>query len=228
MTSVHLYCLLPARSETTPPSTPPIHVLDFGRMTAWISEASAPALSRDARDIARAAVEHDRVIGAALAQGVTPVPASLIDPYESEAAARADIEPHLDAIASALEQVRGKWEMTTIIAVTDATPPAGAIGRGRRYLEQLRSQPVRAKEIADRIAESLYAVGGAGRLRTENGRVALSHLIPRDATAEYRALALAGAGEGYRIVVDGPRAPYSFTKFAARRGIVTDAAASTA
>jgi hypothetical protein len=195
---------------------------------AWVSDSTAAALSRDARDIARAAVEHDRVIGFAISQGVTPLPASLADPYEDDAAARADLEPHLDAIAQAFDRLKGHVEMTTIVAITDVAPQAGVAGRGRAYLEQLRSQPARANEVAHRIAASLRDLAGTARRRTDQGRVALSHLVDRDAVGEYRTRALAGAGEGYRIVVDGPRAPYSFARFSARRGILSDAPASTA
>jgi hypothetical protein len=55
--------------------------------------------------------------------------------------------------------------------------------------------------------------------RVEGGRVALSHLVERGGVAAYREAALSFSGEGYRIVIDGPRAPYSFALFTPRRGV---------
>jgi hypothetical protein len=224
----HLYCLVPARGELRLPGTPPIRVLGFGPVSAWVSDAAGAALSRDARDVARAAVEHDRVIGAALGQGVTPLPAALADPYEDDAAASADIALHMGAIADALDRMQGRVEMTIIVALTDAPPPPDAAGRGRAYMEQLRSQSSRANEVADRIAASLEPIAGNGRRRADRGRVAVSHLVDRGAVDEYRVRALASAGDGYRIVIDGPRAPYSFARYSPRRGVIADAPAPTA
>jgi len=222
----HLYCLVPARSELTLP--PSIRLLSLGDIGAWASTTDRPSLSRDAREIAKATIEHDRVIGVALRQGTTPVPVSLADPYADDASASQDIAAHAESIARALEQMRGLVEMTTIIALTDMAPGAETAGRGRAYLEQLRSQPARAAIIADRVATVFQSVSQRVRQRTENARVSLSHLVSRDSIDEYRARAVSQTGEGYRLVVDGPRAPYSFACFSPQRGIISDGAASAA
>ena len=216
----HLYCLLPRDSSAVPPAG--VRVVDTRAARAWVGDAREARLSRDARDAARAALEHDRVIGAALAQDVTPVPSSLADPYEDDAAMVADVDAHAQAIELAFPAIAGMVEMTTIIALLDAAPPADAPGRGTAYLEQLRSAPARAGAIADRIADALGRFCPDSRRRADGGKVALSHMIPRSAIDFWRTTAVALRGDGYRLVLDGPRAPYSFAVFSPRRGLITD------
>lgn len=189
---------------------------------AWADDASEPSLSRDARAAARATIEHDRVIGSALAQSITPMPASLADPYDDDAAMVADIDAHAREVELAFPAIADMVEMTTIIAVHDTPPAAGVSGRGKAYLEQLKNAPNRAAEISDRIAHSLSQVFSDSRRRGNAATVALSHLMPRHAVGLYRDLVLAHAGAGYRIVIDGPRAPYSFALYSPRRGLMTD------
>lgn len=215
----HLYCLLPAGRDVAPPDSPAVRALVLDGIVAWVADAASARLPRDLREAARATLEHDRVVSVPLSHGVTPVPASLADPYESDAAALSDVEAHGESIVAALAVVDGRVEMTTIVAVHDTLPAAEAAGRGRAYLEQLRSLPSRAASIADRVAARLSAVAGAAARRNDGGRVALSHLIPVSDVERYRSAARSCDGEGYRIVIDGPRAPYSFAAFAPGRGI---------
>ena len=222
----HLYCLVPARSELRLPPT--IRLLVAGDVAAWVASSTASSLSRDAREVGRATVEHDRVVSAALAQGVTPVPVSLADPYPDDSAASRDVAAHSAAIARALERIRDLVEMTTIVTLTDAAPPADAAGRGRAYLEQLQSQRARIGAIADRIAAELRTTAGDARRRGDGSTAALSHLIPRDAVEAYHDRVISLAGQGFRILIDGPRAPYSFTRFSPRQGILDDGTASAA
>jgi hypothetical protein len=215
----HLYCLLPEGSSVAvPAASPPVRALAAGGVIAWVSDAATPRLSRDVRDAAKATVEHDRVIGTALAQGVTPVPASLADPYESDAEALADIAPHAASIATALEAIQGQVEMTIIVAIQDVVPARDAEGRGRAYLEQLRSLPSRASDLADRLEGELSKTAGPARRRAHGGRVALSHLVALGDVSRYRENVLRMTENGCRVVTDGPRAPYSFASFIPRRG----------
>jgi hypothetical protein len=218
----HLFCLLPARSKVIAPTTPAVRTLTAGTVVAWVADATAPKLSRDARDATRATLDHDRVVSAALAQGVTPVPALLADPYEDDETAAADIAAHSPDIETALDRIYGMVEMTVVIGMADAPPAPDSAGRGRAYLEQLRSLPDRAAAIADRLSAALHDIGGSPRRRAEGGRVGLSHLILRTRVEDYRRLAQSQVGAGYRIVIDGPRAPYSFARFSPRHGVVGD------
>lgn len=216
----HLYCLLPPGSSAVPPAG--IRVVDTPLARAWVADTTQSRLSRDARDAARATIEHDRVVGTALAQDITPMPASLADPYDDDAALLADIAAHGEAFEPAFMAIAGMIEMTTIISLQDVAPAADAPGRGKAYLEQIRSAPERAGVIADRVARSLSEVFADSHRRGEAGTVALSHLLPRTAIDLYRTLGLSHAGSGYRLVIDGPRAPYSFALYSPRRGLVTD------
>lgn len=197
-----------------------VRVVDAGVALAWVGDTDSARLSRDARDAARATIEHDRVVGIAVAQGVTPIPASLSDPYDDESAALADLSDHAHDIEQAFPMIEGKVEMTTIIALNDTSPSTRTPGSGRAYLEQLQSRPGRVAAIGDRLSTELTKVSSDVRRRSDAGRVALSHLVSRNAIDAYRTAALAGAEEGYRIVVDGPRAPYSFALFSPRRGTI--------
>ena len=214
----HLYCLLPRGSSVTVADG--ARVIDAKIGLAWVSDTESPRLSREARDAARATLEHDRVIGVALAQGVTPIPAALADPYDDDEAVLADLSRNADGIERAFTAVAGMVEMTTIIALQDTAPSADVAGRGTAYLEQLRSAAERVGVIGDRIAEALREPFGQARRRGDRGTLALSHLVPRDSVDRYRTLTLALAGAGHRIVVDGPRAPYSFALFSPQRGTI--------
>src|SRR3954465_8566621 len=99
----HLYCLLPRGSSAIPPAG--VRVLDTPAALAWVGDAAQPRLSRDARDAVRETLAHDRVVGSALDQGVTPMPASLTDPYEDDAALQVDAAAHARAIERAFPSI---------------------------------------------------------------------------------------------------------------------------
>ena len=216
----HLYCLLPRGSSAIPPEG--VRVVDSRAALAWVGDTHASRVSRDAREAVRATIAHDRVVGAALGQDVTPMPASLADPYDDDATMLDDLTAHAGEIARAFPAILGMVEMTTIIALNDTPPAADAPGRGTAYLEQVRSAPARAAAIADRVAEALGKRIADTRRRDDGARVALSHLVPKSAETMYRELVAGLGGQGYRLVVDGPRAPYSFALYSPRRGLVTE------
>jgi hypothetical protein len=212
----HLYCLLPAASSAAPPAG--VRAICVGDLTAWVSDTDAPRVSRDARLAAREAVDHDRVIGSALSQEVTPVPASLADAYANDAELQADLLAHAASLQDALRTLTDFVEMTTIVAARETPLPATAPGRGRAYLEQLKGLSTRAAGYADSIEAALSRFGASQR-RSSGGRVALSHLVRRPDAPVYREIATGLAADGFTLVVDGPRAPYSFARFAPRRGL---------
>ena len=96
-----------------------------------------------------------------------------------------------------------------------------SIGPGRAYLETLREKGDAMSEMRSalsRLAERITtAVGSLVRRSAEHQSVTrmpmltLSHLIERSATDAYRAAAAAvPTGAELRVLVIGPRAPYSF------------------
>jgi hypothetical protein len=118
--------------------------------------------------------------------------------------------------------------MTTIVTLTDSTPRPDAAGRGRAYLEQLRTQGSRISAVADRITAELRLTAGDPRRRSDRGTIALSHLIRRDSVDAYHDRVISLAGQGFRIVIDGPRAPYSFSRFSPGHGILDGGTATAA
>jgi hypothetical protein len=215
----HLYCLLPATADATPPDG--TSVRSVGDLAAWVADSPASALPRDVRGAARATVEHDLVIGAAVTSGHAVIPALLADPYASVETMSDDVQGWTAAIRHALSMVTGKAEMTTLVSVSAIDDSRqGGTGRGRAYLESLRAGPIRAAGIMDGIASVLKQEFGEGVRRAEGPREAISHLISRDAVSRYRAVALGFVGADYRVLVDGPRATYRFAAFAPRQGMV--------
>jgi hypothetical protein len=213
----HLYCLLPAPSDARPPA--PARALDVDGLVAWVATTDASALSRDAREVARATIDHDRVVGAALTLGVTPVPAALADPYADDEAALRDLRAHAAEITAALRRVHGFLEMTIIVAVDDAPPPPDTPARGRAYLERLRGKPAQAAAIAALITDALRPLADEPRQRAEGDRVALSYLVSRENVPAFWSFQEGVRKSGFRVVMDGPRAPYSFARYSPGKGM---------
>jgi hypothetical protein len=214
----HLYCLLPAGGEAAPaPDTGSVRVLEVGGIAAWVGDSATERLPRDKRRAAVEAIEHDRIIGSALSRGVTPLPATLTDPYLNDEEALADIANRAGEIRASLSEIDGAVEMAVIVAgrgplVPSSASPAEA-RPGRAYLERVRDLPNRLAALADEIDSRLQMVVLASSRRIDADRLGLSHLVLRGRVDEYRSLALRCVFEGYRVVVDGPRAPYSFAAF---------------
>lgn len=237
----HLYCLLPAGSNSAPPppsdSSPnvgqseakgaepgvAVRTLRIGGIVAWVASTADSRLTREGRRAAGEAVRHDQVVAQALARDVTPVPATLTDPYADDAALIADITSRTAEIVAAFDRARGAVEMAVILAPRDADAPdepEGSGGPGRKYLERLRELPGRLAAAADEIDHRLAGVTRESTRRVDRDRIGLSHLIRREDVAAYRTVALACASDSYRMVVDGPRAPYSFAAFSPQTGVV--------
>jgi hypothetical protein len=218
----HLYCLLAAESDSAPPADlPQVRALVVGGIVAWVSATPDEKLSRQARRAAELVVEHDRVVARALARGVTPVPATLADPYPSDAALIDDVSRRSTEILESLRRADGAVEMAIILSSRpeeESTEAPATQGPGRAYLERIREQPARLIAAADDLDRRLAPVVLGSSRRPEPGRLGLSHLVPRRDVEAYRGLALQAAAVSYQMVVDGPRAPYSFVAFSPRLG----------
>jgi hypothetical protein len=206
-----------------------VRTLMVDGLVAWVSDVErAVPVSVDG---VRA---HDAVVEAALETGTTPVPARFGQRFESDDACCEALRSRAASVESLLADVHGTVEMTLIITpstrrmIRDLEPVLPEMfdseteGPGRRYLDSLRRREATTgaiKSAMDELVRSLgRAAGSLVRRMTVLEQVSrlpfrtISHLIPRDQVAEYKA-AVAGveAGGELRFLVIGPRAPYSFS-----------------
>lgn len=244
----HLYCLIPAadcsRDSALPTGVDGATVRTLGGpFVAWVSTTSRAALPSDRAAIEQIVRVHDRVIAAALATARTVIPAPVTSPYANDAACTAEIAERAPTIRALAAQAEGRVEMALLLTSSSAPTepkalPPGA-GPGRRYLEGARDRgPLEADERATQDSANAVrtAVGGfvLGESRRDPGSgvpraiapahwVAISHLIDREAVAAYRAAAAATTLLAtVRLVIDGPRAPYSFATFCPTGTILAD------
>jgi len=224
----HLYCLLAAGSDATPPTNVGVDVraLVVGDVVAWVSTVDTDRLTREGRAAASEAVRHDRVVSQALARNITPMPATLADRYAADADVVADVAGRSVEVKAALQRIAGLVEMAVIIApathTADQKAEEVAGGPGRKYLEQLRDRPSRLNDVASRIDTAVESISRDTRRRVERDRIGLSHLVRLADIDPYRTLVLGFASGDYRLVVDGPRAPYSFASFVPNRPALRD------
>jgi hypothetical protein len=210
----HLYCLFEA--SDAPTAEPPVRALDVAGLIAWVASTEAASISREGRRAAANAVEHDRVIARGLVDALTPLPATLADAYADDAAAIRDIASRSAEVRAALARVAGQVEMAVILAsrnghASDAAPSSSP---GRDYLDRSRNLPRELSAVGDEIDRRVGHLVTATARRPSAGRLALSHLIRRTDIDDYRRTVLSLASGQLRMVIDGPRAPYSFAAFA--------------
>jgi hypothetical protein len=183
---------------------------------------------------------HDAVVETALDMGATPVPARFGQRFDDDDACRVALEQRVEPVSRVLTALQGLIEMTLLVTpstrrmLRDLEPVfVGAVesepdefehaplGPGRAYLEFLRAKGSAVGEMRgalSRLAERITsAVGVFVRSSakhesvTRMPMVTLSHLIERGAADAYRATATAvPTGQELRVLVIGPRAPYSF------------------
>jgi hypothetical protein len=215
-----LYCLIDATSDLHPPTEfPGVRVLVIGRVAAWVATVERAEVHRDARRAAREVVEHDRVIAHAVSRGLNAVPATLADAYQSDDAAAADISERTPEIVNAMARTDGSVEMALVV-IPD-TPafavPADSRGPGRAYMERLRSLPATLTDVADDLDRRVGPLALATARRVDRDRVGVSHLVRLADVSAYRQ-AVADVNGRFRLIVDGPRAVYSFAAFSPRPG----------
>jgi len=169
------------------------------------------------------------------------VPARFGQRFEDDDACVAALQRRAESVSALLDMVSGQVEMTLLVApstsrmLRDLEPvlPTSASssphGPGRSYLESLRSREDSAGQVRAGAAEFAKRVGAAvGHFvnrATEHQPVTrlpmltLSHLIARATVDEYRTTAQSvPPGAEFRLLVIGPRAPYSFCALRADDG----------
>jgi hypothetical protein len=165
------------------------------------------------------------VCAAALAAGVTPLPARFGQLFASDSACVADLARKESQLRSALARVAGRVEMAvTALLPTRGPLRASAAGAttGREYLQRVRDVQHRTDEVTaisddvrSRVAGAVADLARAEVVRlslTPRPHIAISHLIDRAAEGAYRR-ALASLGATFEVgalAVTGPSAPYTF------------------
>lgn len=186
---------------------------------------------------------HDLVVETALDTGTTPVPARFGQRFNDDDACRVALEERVEPVSAVLSALQGFVEMTLLVTpstrrmLRDLEPALTGVGvpdpdafehadqgPGRAYLEFLRARGAAVGELRDalsQLAEQISAALVAFVRRsvehvsvTRMPMLTLSHLVERDAAEAYRATAEAvPTGREVRVLIIGPRAPYSFCAF---------------
>jgi Gas vesicle synthesis protein GvpL/GvpF len=242
----HLYCLIPSaahRRDLVPArgvDNVAVRALDAGEFIAWASTIDGHALSRDRVAIEQIVRTHDAVITAAVRAGVTVIPSPVTRPYASDTECIAETADRAAEIQELAVLAEGNVEMALLLTPS-STPlqsrvvPAGA-GPGRRYLEGAREGTLAGDDGVTNASARILSAAVANLVRAESRRdpgardegptatirgLAISHLVQREGVASYRAAASSALLPGtIRLVIDGPRAPYSFAAFVPRGTIL--------
>lgn len=240
--TTHLYCVLPPdRSDTIPiglagVAGARVRSLPVAHLVAWVSDAdrSSPASIEGIR-------AHNDVVEAAMETGFTPVPARFGQRFEDDDACRAALASRSPSVEALIASMQGFVEMTVLITlstprmVRDLEPvipemlDTRAPGVGRRYLDTLRKREARTGEISEATRDIACRIEGAGapfvhrslshQTITPMPLRTISHLVRREDIAAYRdALARVDTAGDFRMLLIGPRAPYSFCALGADAG----------
>lgn len=230
----YLYCLLTPTAE--PESGPPIahgiggaavRVLSAGPLEAWVSTIGAPPPAATVQAVR----EHDAVVSAALATGRTPLPARFGQIWPSDADCATAVAQRREELESFLHRVAGTVEMTVCTLLPGMppapqpfpTPGSPGVKPGTAYMFRLRARADREQHLRAalealraRVSRALGPISRAeiAEIRGSDEALALSvsYLIERGKEAEFRrAVDEASRESAARLVVVGPRAPYSFT-----------------
>ncbi|HEY2376622.1 MAG TPA: GvpL/GvpF family gas vesicle protein [Gemmatimonadaceae bacterium] len=232
--ATYLYCVLaPPKTEDFPTGLTGIAGAAVRAITtragagleAWVATVDESKLRASGSALARLALLHNEVIEAALATRRTPLPTRFGSCFADDEACLADLSAREDELFERLERVADAIEMSVLLVpIEGAVPWPAALPRGeepsagRRYLEVVRERTRAADErraaadaLTDRVTVAVSEVARDERRSLSKEPVAIAHLVRRADLEHYRrALAGVNAGPSLRIVVAGPRAPYSF------------------
>jgi hypothetical protein len=226
---VHLYGVLDV--EAVPASSIrgldrlPVRTISLGARCAWVSDISGSTLEATAQRLR----EHDAVLREAVAAEYSVVPMLFGHLHANDALLGASLAQSAEALEEALERVRGRVEMSFLVAISGVPPVAEheelreTREPGREHLRRLQSRlhaerilRDKASELAQSASRSLNELIVAERVVESPAPpvlVARAHLVTRENIARYvRAASLqaATAAPGLRAVVRGPGAAYSF------------------
>jgi hypothetical protein len=202
-----------------------VRVLPLPRRCAWVSDVSESTIEATPQRLR----EHDAVLRGAVAAGYSAVPSLFGRLHADDAALAAELEARSAALESAMALVRGRVEMSLLVAPSGASAgaehdePHETRGPGHEHLRRLRIQMQGERNLRDSAAELAHSTTRALRGLYIAERVvenpappvlmARAHLVARDDIARYLLAAKtlsAAAGPALRVAVRGPGAAYSF------------------
>lgn len=228
----YLYCVLTRDPGADPPApsvrgldNQPIRILPAGSVEAWVSTVGTVTPAPSVESV-RA---HDRVVSAALATGRTPLPARFAQTWVSDDRCVASIRERAGELEPLLRRVAGMVEMTvsTILPAVPAVVRPGAAtaadsAPGRSYLDSIRAQADDERQrrsaleaLRARVSDALGPLsrGELAEVRASDHALtlSLSYLVQRGEEERFREVVTDVARDAAaRLVVAGPRAPYSF------------------
>lgn len=229
---VHLYCMLARSEDSAVPvglnglAGRSVRSLALDGVEAWVSD-----IPRGLPVTIDAVKVHDEVVEAALATGATPVPARYGQRFDDDQSCGDAVARRIGPLRALLSRVAGCVEMTLIVTPStrrmlreleaDGPGDSPAPSPGTAYLNGIRQRERAvaargspARRLVERIQQAVSPlVKGQTTHEPVVRRLLLtaSHLVDRGASEAYRA-AVAGVetGSDLRVLVVGPRAPYSF------------------
>jgi hypothetical protein len=205
-------------------------IVDRARsLEAWVASTPESAFRVSGRALGAQALLHNDVVSAALATGRTPLPARFgsyfVDDFSCVATLAARAPQHHDKHA----RLTGTVEMSVLIVPPRSPSTTGSAtvperndpAAGRRYLEVVRER-ARLADAARRTLDSVVEdisdavrdlVRAEKSTRRSAGIVSLAHLLPREAVTGFRqAVRGVATPKDVRLIIAGPRAPYSFVE----------------
>ena len=232
--ATYLYCILaPARAEALRADLMGIGgatvrslvVPEAAGLEAWVATIVDARFRVTGDALAKLALLHNEVVDAALATGRTPLPARFATCFADDAACIADLAKRYAELHAGLERVANAVEMAVLLVPTNGSRPAGDSrplrnepSAGRRYLEVVRKRTrneeqlrIAAEQLAARVTAAVKGiVRGETRVLSPQ-LLSIAHLVGRADLQRYRdTLAGVTPGPQFKILVAGPRAPYSF------------------
>lgn len=235
--ATYLYCVLTSTGAEPPKITgiggAPVRALVLDRergLEAWVASVSESSLRISGHALGAQALVHNDVVSAALESGRTPLPARFGSHFEDDAACLSILARRACQLYDGLTRLAGMVEMSVLIVPphvshTDDAPLPGRAepAAGRRYLEMVRDRARRVETdevmIEGVVGEIGKAVGhlvrAQSRSRRPGGIVSIAHLVRRQDIVRYREILHTVAMPGkMRLIIAGPRAPYSFVESA--------------
>jgi hypothetical protein len=226
---LHLYGVLDADAAPAPSSRGldgrAVRALSLGARCAWVSDVSESAIEATPQRLR----EHDAVLRGAVEAGYSVVPSLFGRLHAHDAALTAALDDRGAALDTAMVLVRGRVEMSLLVAPQGA-PPASkpddsreTHGPGHEHLRRIQSQmhgvrilrdsATELAQSASRLLSGLFVAERVVEHPAPPVLMARAHLVARDDIARYLQavkMLAASAGPALRIVVRGPGAAYSF------------------